>query len=117
MAAIPVTRLARRLRFASRCSCFSRQSSKKVEARKKAAEAKRSKQEETRRKVLVRAVVLAKMKDGSYPEAEFNAMIDAALSRAEDHKLFGLQVVEDAKQTGTTPDTKPVQKQIGDEQM
>lgn len=72
----------------------------KVEARKKAAEAKRSRQEETRRKVLV-GVVLAKLEDGSYPETEFTAMMDAALTRAEDRRLFGLAVSESSTQTGT----------------
>ena len=85
----------------------------KVEARKKAAEAKRSRQEETRRKVLVGAVVLAKLEDGSYPEAEFTAMMEAALSRAEDRKLFGLAVIENTAQTDTIPDAKPVQEQTG----
>jgi hypothetical protein len=64
----------------------------KVEARKKAAEVKRSRKEETRRKVLVGAVVLAKLEEGSYPEADFTAMMDAALTRPEDRNLFGLAV-------------------------
>ena len=42
--------------------------------------------------MLVGAVVLARLEDGSYPEAEFTAMMDAALSRPEDRKLFGLPV-------------------------
>ena len=63
-------------------------------SRKKAAQAKRSRQEETRRKVLVGAVVLAKLEDGTYPETEFTAMMDAALTRAEDRRLFGLAVGE-----------------------
>lgn len=73
----------------------------KIDARKKAAQAKRSRQEETRRKVLVGAVMLAKLEEGTYPEAEFTAMIDAALTRAEDRKLFGLAVSESSTQTGT----------------
>lgn len=73
----------------------------KVEARKKAAEAKRSRQEETRRKVLVGAVILAKLEDGTYPETEFTAMMDAALTRAEDRRLFGLVVSESSTQSGT----------------
>lgn len=85
----------------------------KVEARKKAAETKRTRQEETRRKILVGAVVLAKLEGGSYPEAAFTAMMDAALTRNEDRKLFGLAVVEDAVQTGTTPDAKSAQEQTG----
>ncbi len=66
----------------------------KVEARKKAAEVKRSRQDETRRKILVGAIVLAKLEDGSYPEAEFTAMMETALIRNEDRKLFGLAVVD-----------------------
>jgi len=85
----------------------------KMEAQKKLAEAKRSRQDETRRKVLVGAVVLAKLEDGTYPEAEFTAMMEAALLRSEDRKLFGLAVAEDAAQTGTTHDPKPVQEQAG----
>ena len=85
----------------------------KVEARKKAAETKRTRQEETRRKVLVGAVVLAKLEDGSYPESEFTAMMNAALSRSDDRKMFGLAVVEDAAQTGTIPDAKSALEQPG----
>jgi hypothetical protein len=40
-------------------------------------------------------------------------MMDAALSRPEDRKLFGLAMVEDAAQTGTTPDVKPELEQTG----
>lgn len=47
-----------------------------VEARKKAAEAKR--------KVLFGTDILAKLEDCSYPEAEFTAMMEATLSRPED---------------------------------
>jgi len=69
----------------------------KIEARKKAAEVQRKRQDDTRRKVLVGAVVLAKLDDGTYPEAEFTAMMDKALTRNEDRKLFGLTVAEDGK--------------------
>lgn len=75
----------------------------KVEARKKAAEAKRSRQEETRRKVLIGAVVLAKLEEGTYPETEFTAMMDAALTRPEDRRLFGLAVSESGAATETKP--------------
>lgn len=75
----------------------------KVEARKKAAEAKRSRQDETRRKVLVGAVILAKIEDGTYPESEFTAMMDAALTRPEDRRLFGLAVEEPEAPTEAEP--------------
>jgi hypothetical protein len=68
----------------------------KVEARKKAAEGKRKRQDDTRRKVLAGAVLLAKVEDGSYPESEFKAMMEKALTRNEDRTLFGLSVTEDS---------------------
>lgn len=53
--------------------------------------------------MLVGAVVLARLEDGTYPEAEFIAMMEAALSRPEDRKLLGLAVVEGTAQIGMTP--------------
>jgi len=60
----------------------------RIEARKKAAEVQRKRQDETRRKVLVGAVVLAKLEDGTYPETEFRAMMDTALTKDEDRGAF-----------------------------
>jgi hypothetical protein len=40
-------------------------------------------------------------------------MMEAAISRPEDRKLFGLAVVEDAAQTDTAPDANPVLEQTG----
>jgi len=70
----------------------------KIDARKKAAEVQRKRQDDTRRKVLVGAVVLARLDAGQWPQAEFTAMMDAAISRPEDRRLFGLAVQEDASQ-------------------
>jgi hypothetical protein len=50
---------------------------------------------------LVGAVILAKLEDGTYPETEFSAMMDAALTRPEDRRLFGLAVAEPEAQTET----------------
>lgn len=35
-------------------------------------------------------VVLAKLEDGTYPETELSAMMDVALTRADDRRLFGV---------------------------
>jgi phage shock protein A len=70
----------------------------KIDARKKAAEVQRKRQDDTRRKVLVGAVILARLDAGEWPQAEFTAMRDAAISRAEDRRLFGLAVPDDAGQ-------------------
>jgi hypothetical protein len=61
--------------------------------------------------VLVGAVVLARPEDGTYPEAEFIAMMEAALSRPEDRKLMGLAVVESTAQIGMTSHAKSKQEQ------
>ena len=68
----------------------------RVETRKKAAEVKRKRQDDTRRKVLAGAVLLAQVETGEWPEAKFKAMMDKGLTRAEDRGLFGLPVLEDA---------------------
>lgn len=70
----------------------------KVEALKKAVDVKRKRQDDTRRKVLVGAVVLARLDAGNYPQPEFTTMMDAALTRREDRLLFGLPVPEEVGQ-------------------
>jgi large subunit ribosomal protein L7/L12 len=60
------------------------------EARTRAVEARRSRREELRRKVLVGAVVLAKVEDGSLEEKVLQGWLAPALTRAEDRALFGL---------------------------
>ena len=62
----------------------------KVEARKRAAAAKLSRSQDTRRKVLVGAVILAKVERGEWPKDKLIAMLDVALNRADDRALFDL---------------------------
>lgn len=62
-----------------------------IEARKRAAEAKVKRAADTRKKILVGAVVLAKVERGEWNEEELLAMLDNALLRADDRALFGLQ--------------------------
>ena len=68
----------------------------KVEARKKAIEVKRKRQDDTRRKVLAGAVLLAQVESGEWPEAKFKAMMDKGLTRDEDRALFELAVSEES---------------------
>jgi len=63
---------------------------RKIEAKQKALQNKKDRAAETRRKILVGAAVMAKVARGEWPEGHFNAMMDAALSRADDRALFGL---------------------------
>jgi len=62
----------------------------KIEAQQKALANKKKRNEETRRKVLVGATVLAKVKSGEWPQDRFMAMMNAALSRPHDRALFDL---------------------------
>jgi hypothetical protein len=62
------------------------------EARARSVAAKRTRGEELRRKILVGAVVLAKVEDGSLEESVLKAWLRPAISKAEDRELFELDV-------------------------
>ena len=62
----------------------------KKEAIQRTRENQRQRQDDTRRKVLIGAVLLAKVAEGSYPQADLHALLDPALSRPEDRALFDL---------------------------
>jgi large subunit ribosomal protein L7/L12 len=62
------------------------------EARARTTAAKRSRGEELRRKILVGAVVLAKVEEGFFDAGVLRGWMDAALTRADDRALFGLAV-------------------------
>jgi len=64
------------------------------EARARTVAAKRSRHEELRRKILVGAVVLAKVEKGEFEEAILKKWMNAAVSRPEDRVLFGLGTEE-----------------------
>jgi hypothetical protein len=76
-------------------------------AREKAAEKKRQRSEETRRKILVGAVILAKVEHGEWPKERLRELMDKALTRADDRALFGLLPVptEAGIQTGPSVET------------
>jgi hypothetical protein len=60
------------------------------EARARTVEVRRTRREELRRKILVGAVVLAKVEDGSLEEAVLKAWLRPAISKPEDRALFDL---------------------------
>lgn len=62
----------------------------RVEARRRTLESRRARKEGTRRKVLVGAIVLARVEHGRLPEAELRAWLDEALESADDRALFDL---------------------------
>jgi hypothetical protein len=60
------------------------------EARRRTVEARRDRREETRRKILVGAVVLAKVEQGVLEAAVLHKWLDGALTRSDDRALFAL---------------------------
>jgi hypothetical protein len=62
----------------------------RIDARRRALESKRSRREETRRKILVGAVVLMQVDRGALEAAVLRQWLDAALTRADERHLFGL---------------------------
>jgi hypothetical protein len=62
----------------------------RVEARKRAIDAQRERKAETRRKILVGGIVLAKVRQGEIDGEQFRGWLDAALTRADDRALFDL---------------------------
>ena len=61
-----------------------------IEARKRAVESKKKRSDETRRKILVGAAILAKVDRGEWPQDQLLALLDASLTRADDRALFDL---------------------------
>lgn len=63
--------------------------------RERAAEKKRQRSDDTRRKILVGAVILAKVDHGEWPKERLREWMDKALTRADDRTLFGLPTLSE----------------------
>ena len=63
----------------------------RVEARKRALASGRARKEDTRRKILAGAILLAKVESGNFDSRTFRRWLDKALTRQDDRKLFGLE--------------------------
>jgi hypothetical protein len=61
-----------------------------VAQRRLAFESRQSRKEDTRRKILAGAIVLAKIEQGVLDGAVFQKWLDEALTRADDRALFKL---------------------------
>jgi hypothetical protein len=72
----------------------------KLEERIKAREQRlaelKARQDGTRRKILVGAILLARVDQGRFSEAELRKWLDEALTRKDDRALFGLDTIEPA---------------------
>jgi hypothetical protein len=62
------------------------------EARARTVAAKRARHDELRRKILAGAVLLSKVETKEFDAAVLRGWMDAALTRADDRVLFGLEV-------------------------
>jgi hypothetical protein len=64
----------------------------RVDARKRSLQSRRERAADTRRKILVGAIVLAKTEQGRIPESDLRQWLDEGLTRTADRALFGLTV-------------------------
>ena len=67
----------------------------RIEARKRALLSKRARAADTRKKILVGAIVLAKVEQGVFDERLLRQWLDQALTREDDRALFGLAVLSE----------------------
>jgi hypothetical protein len=61
-----------------------------VDARRRSLESRRSRKVDTRRKILVGAIVLAKVERGEIAAADLRSWLETALTREDDRGLFGM---------------------------
>ena len=64
----------------------------KSDARKRSVESRKARRDDTRRKILVGAVVLAKIEQGVFDRGTLMNWLDGALRREDDRELFDLSV-------------------------
>ena len=62
----------------------------RLDARRRTLDSRRARTADTRRKILVGAVVLAKVEQGVLAESVLQGWLEGALERADDRALFGL---------------------------
>ena len=63
---------------------------KNIYVRKRKAETKKRRADDTRRKILIGAIVLARVESGQWPRDKFNTMLETDLIRDDDRALFDL---------------------------
>jgi len=62
----------------------------RIEARRRSLESRRARRDDTRRKILVGAIVLAKLEQGVIAESVLRGWLEGALERPDDRALFDL---------------------------
>lgn len=74
----------------------------RVEARKRSQQGQRARREDTRRKILVGALVLTQIDRGDYPRERLRKALDAFLTRPIDRALFSLDASASDRPSGFT---------------
>lgn len=62
----------------------------RVESRRRTLESKKSRKDDTRRKILVGAIVLSKVDQGEFSDAKLRQWLSESLTRSDDRELFNL---------------------------
>ena len=62
----------------------------RIDTRRRALELRRSRKEDTRRKILVGAIILAKVEHGEINETQLRQWLSDSLMRSDDRELFSL---------------------------
>ena len=60
------------------------------EQRRRSFESRQARKDDTRRKILIGALVMARVQQGRFSEGELRSWLDEALTRADDRALFQL---------------------------
>jgi len=63
----------------------------RIEARQRSLSSRRARRDDTRRKILVGAIVLAKVDQGVIADSTLRGWLEGALTRPDDRALFGLK--------------------------
>jgi hypothetical protein len=62
----------------------------RLENRIRYVQSRQARRDDTRRKILIGAVILAKVERGEFDEKKLRAMLSSVLTRKDDRELFGL---------------------------
>ena len=63
---------------------------RRIEGRRRALDSQRERRQDTRRKILVGALILAQVPRGEYPKEQLRATLDRYLTRPDERALFVL---------------------------
>jgi hypothetical protein len=77
----------------------------RIDARKRALEAQRERKLDTRRKILLGALVISKLEAGQMDAQQWREWLNQALTRAEDRALFDLPPLDTDSKSSPSADS------------